>query len=402
MLVLAGQGWRSSIRTPLTRVGTADCPPRRWPRPPCCWLGLTAGTVIRAAAGAVLVDRLAVVPGVSMLPVVGLTQAGDQALADRFTYFPQIGLLVAICWGAAALARGRPRELLAAAAIFAVVLCVLTRQQLTTWKNSVVLWNHDLSVARPSPAALTNLAIALEQTDPVTAEQRLREALQLDNESVATHINLGNLLLRRGRLEEAAGELRAACDLRERYAEPRTQLGEVLFRQGKLEEAIAWHKEAIGLKPGLSTAHCNLGLAETARGHLAEAADSFREALRLQPDFPEAHCGLGGVLFRQHHPEEGLGHLREAVRINPDYGEGHLFLGVVLEGRGRARRGGRAFRAGRTKVQPPGLGDGVVLPGLRLRMRQGRVEEADFCRKRALELAPGLVPKDSQGGIPRE
>jgi protein O-mannosyl-transferase len=344
-------------------------------------IGLSAGAVaLRRRAPYFLAGWLWYLG--TLLPVIGLTQAGDQALADRFTYFPQIGLLIAICWGVAELARGRTREVLAFAAVVAVVLAVLTRKQLTVWQDSVTLWNHDLKVARSSPAALTNLAIALEQSDPATAEKYLREALALDNESVATHINLGNLLMRRGRLEEAADELLVACELREKYAEPRTQLGEIRFRQGKVEEAIVLHREAIRLKPGLSAAHCNLGIAEAARGNLVEAADNFREALRLQPDFPEAHCGLGEVLFRQHRSEEGLKHLREAVRINPGYGEGHLFLGLALEGRGELSEAAWHFE------QAVRSNPGLTMAWSRLaaaRAHQGRTEEADFCRQRALE-----------------
>ena len=37
----------------------------------------------------------------TLVPVIGLVQVGDQAYADRYTYFPQVGLLLAACWGAA-------------------------------------------------------------------------------------------------------------------------------------------------------------------------------------------------------------------------------------------------------------------------------------------------------------
>ena len=34
-----------------------------------------------------------------LVPVIGLVQVGSQAMADRYTYLPQIGLAIALAWG---------------------------------------------------------------------------------------------------------------------------------------------------------------------------------------------------------------------------------------------------------------------------------------------------------------
>ena len=43
-----------------------------------------------------------------LVPVVGLVQAGSQAMADRYTYLPQIGLCIALAWGVADVCRSSP------------------------------------------------------------------------------------------------------------------------------------------------------------------------------------------------------------------------------------------------------------------------------------------------------
>ena len=35
----------------------------------------------------------------TLVPVIGLVQVGDQAIADRYTYVPIIGLFIIIAWG---------------------------------------------------------------------------------------------------------------------------------------------------------------------------------------------------------------------------------------------------------------------------------------------------------------
>ena len=36
-----------------------------------------------------------------LVPVIGLVQVGDQAMADRYTYLPQIGICLLLAWAAA-------------------------------------------------------------------------------------------------------------------------------------------------------------------------------------------------------------------------------------------------------------------------------------------------------------
>jgi Flp pilus assembly protein TadD len=82
----------------------------------------------------------------------------------------------------------------------------------------------------------------------------LQEALRLNPSDASTHCDLGNLLVERGKLDEAAAEYRAA----------------LLF------------------KPSSPEIHCNLGAILALAGQRQQAMDEFNEALRLNPDFIQA------------------------------------------------------------------------------------------------------------------
>jgi tetratricopeptide (TPR) repeat protein len=294
-------------------------------------VGITAGAVVLRKRAPYLLAGWLWYLG-TLVPVIGVLQVGDQAYADRYSYFPQIGILIATCWAVADLARGVPRVAVAVAVVAILVLSIVTRDQLATWQNSIALWENDRQAAGESPLCLADLGVALEEKGRRgEAERSLRRSLELEPKAPITRINLANLLFRMGRLEESAEQFRIACDLVPQAANPRTQLSEVYLRQGKKPQAFETNEEALRLDPNLSAAHCNKGLILIALDRVDEAVPEFREALRLRPDFAEARGGLGIALVRLKQGEEGLAELQEAVSCNPKYAEAHFYLAMELE-----------------------------------------------------------------------
>jgi protein O-mannosyl-transferase len=117
----------------------------------------------------------------TLVPVIGLVQVGRQALADRYTYIPSIGLFLAICWGLGELARGRIRRTaLAGAAVVAVLLlAAAARNQVRTWHDSVTLYRHALAVTPGNWVAHVGLAKALAgQQDWAGAIEHYQAALR--------------------------------------------------------------------------------------------------------------------------------------------------------------------------------------------------------------------------------
>ncbi len=232
----------------------------------------------------------------TLVPVIGLVQVGSQAYADRYTYIPQVGLLLALCWGVGDLARSRPRGALAAAAAAAAVLVVLTWNQIAVWHDSVTLWEHALSVTRETPEALVRLGDACKQERrDAEAEARYRAALRIDPRFAEALNNLGTLLIRQKRPAEAVPFLEEACHVAPQFALAHNNLGLAHYRLGNYDEAARAYEKAIALAPLLSETHANLGLAEEARHNFARAEEEYREAVRLRPDNQEAHAGLARI-----------------------------------------------------------------------------------------------------------
>jgi len=166
---------------------------------------------------------------ITLLPVIGFLRIGSQALADRYTYVPLIGIFLALTWGVAELAGNWRRGPLAAGVLCAAligVLCVMTATQVRYWKSSAELYDHALEAVPGNWMAHNNLGI-------------------------------------------------------------------LQFQQNRYSEALAHFQESVRCNPGAAEGFRNLGNAYQATGNGAAALDAFREAVRLNPLDAEAHFHLG-------------------------------------------------------------------------------------------------------------
>jgi Flp pilus assembly protein TadD len=322
-------------------------------------VGLSCVVLVAITAAAVALRRRAPYLLVGWLwyvgtltPVIGLVQVGGAAYADRYTYFPQIGLLMAVCWGAADLARNHLRIAVAAGVAAALVAGWLTWNQLAVWRNSVALWENAIRVSGPNAAALNSLGQAWQQ------ERRDDEAAK------------------------AFGE---ACTVAPGSSFGFTNLGKVRMRQGKTEEAEKLFTVAASLEPPQADAHTNLGVIALQRGDFSRAAERFRTALQLAPASADAHKGLGFALVRLGQVEPGVAELRAAIACDPRVPQSHSLLGSVLEAQGNLAGAADELSAA-IELDPKTASLWMSLGAIRL--RQQRFAEAGECFKRVLELDP--------------
>jgi len=268
-----------------------------------------------------------------LAPVIGLVQVGEQAMADRYTYLPSVGVMVLAVWGAYELTRRWPHHTLAlSVAGGAVLICclALTRHQLGHWRDSQALFRHALEVTKDNYLAHNNLGAALDKKGQIDeAIRQYQEALRLKPDYAPFHNNLGFVLAKKGHLDPAIHRLQDALRLKPDYAEAHNNLGYVLARKGQTDEAIRQYREAIRLKPDYADAYNHLGNALIRKAQLDEAARQFQQALRLKPDYAEAHNNLGIVLARTGQLDQAIGHFQEAIRLRPDYADAHNNLGLA-------------------------------------------------------------------------
>jgi len=371
-------------------------------RPDANWAGAIVGALglalVTAACGFLMRRRPYLAVGwlwyVGVLvPVIGLIQVGGQSHADRYTYLPVIGLLIALVWSVGDLvARSRPGRIAAAAALVLVlaILSVATARQTALWKDTRTLFSSDLAITGSNPVAHQCLGCALLEdgkVEPAIAE--LNKALRLSPNYRDAHASLGRALDMAGRTEEAIPHFRTALALTDK-AEVRHNLGTALDKLGRTDEAIREYEAALTLEPDRYHTLVLLANDLAARGRFAEAETHLRSALELNPVELEPHRLMAVILTVDGRAEEAIREYQEILRRKPDDLDALNNVAWMRATHAEAshRNGAEAVRlAERARAKSP-TPEAVLYSTLAAAYAEaGRFPEAVSAGERAVELA---------------
>ncbi|MDH3283876.1 MAG: tetratricopeptide repeat protein [Acidobacteriota bacterium] len=341
----------------------------------------------------------------TLVPVIGLVQVGEQGRADRYTYFPLVGLFVIVGFGGVELLERIAARVtwaravaMTASALTLVMLGAASWWQIGYWRDSLSLLRRADDVA-PAYGTKVNLADEyLSRGDRATAVELFREALERRPDAAAANYALGRLYLDEGRLADAVEHLRRAAEERTATVDIHITLGEALERGGEIDRAIESYQRAVDKRPQLARARTRLGGALLASGRRERALEEFRAALASNPDMARAHLGLGKALMAGGEYEAAIEPLERAARLKPGLAETHEALARALAGAARmlvtlrsdpSRRDAmRALELAERAASLTSHLDAAVLDALAIaHAANGQFERAAEIARRAVELA---------------
>ena len=242
-----------------------------------------------------------------LLPVIGIVKIGEFSMADRYSYVSLIGLFVMVVWTVSGLlTRQRYRR----ATIVLLMVIVFPTLGLASWFQTGY-WQDNLTL--------------YEYTLAITSD------------NYVIHHNLGNELVRRGRLEEGIQHYCEALRIKPNSFETHNGLGLALAQQGRLDDSIPEYENALLLRPDSVKVYSNLGLAFAQLGNLDAAIVSLNRALSLDPSSAEVRLNLGIILIRSNKLGEATAHLSKATELSPESAEAHNALGFALTSQGKTQ-----------------------------------------------------------------
>lgn len=288
---------------------------------------------------------------IALLPVIGLVQVGLQARADRYTYLTQIGLTIALAWGAEDLlgrtAAGR-RSLALLGIGTLIVLSMVASRQVAHWRDTSSLYEHAVASNDASPLAHLGLAGLMLQSNRIAqAETHYVRALEISPGMAGAHAGLGDVFSLQGRIDLALESYRRAIKRFPRRARWRAHMGKALAENGQTKAAIAELELAIKLYREQPTpeVHAYLASALAINEQLERARREYLKAIALRPGYAEAHANLGFVLIRQQRHRRAHAHLERALELDTVTAELHAALGETNAKLGKPAEAKHHFRA---------------------------------------------------------
>jgi len=273
----------------------------------------------------------------TLVPMIGIVQVGEQAMADRYAYLSFIGLSLMVCWGVAALAEQRQLSLvwLAVPSVAVLlILAVITYRQLSYWNNNVTLWSHMMAISSGSYEVEENLAVALlesGQTEPAMQHFERVTALvpsspvamgrELAGYAAVAHLYLGAYDQQRGEPADAIAHYKKVLEMAQDFASQNVyanlpplltrmkatalgNMGDAYYTVHDLPNAKTSFETALQLDPRSPRQWIGLGVVDQKLGDAGAAAQAFSRATQLQPS------AVGYLLLAQ--AQEKSGHKEEA------------------------------------------------------------------------------------------
>lgn len=272
-----------------------------------------------------------------LVPVIGIVQVGWQAMADRYTYAPLVGLSIALVWTIADAVERSPllqRGTIALSIVVLSILAVAAYRQAGYWKNSHALFEHALAVTSGNYVMENNMGLILGQ-EGQSAESMaaFHRAIAISPVYADAYANLGRELMVSGQMNEASPPLLRAIRLNPRLEDAQASLGVLLASEGKFGQAEQHLEEAVRLSPTDSYSQSNLCSVLQYLTRPAEAVAHCAEALKLQPDSPAARLNLASAFAAQGKRAEAIRELTTVLQKDPTYAPARAALDDLQRGR---------------------------------------------------------------------
>jgi len=272
----------------------------------------------------------------TMVPVIGLLQAGYQARADRYAYTSFLGLFVCAVWG---IAEATPHISLRQPALAALAVAALAAYswvsfvQIGYWHDSYALFSHALQVTSRNAVAENDLGAALvDMGKPDLATPHFQAAVQYMPDYATAHYNLGSMLQSQSQLDDAAKEYRSALMYTRDPIEAVKVYDNLAVLRQQQNDPVAEtsaYNAALRVNPYDIRARARRGILEYQQGNLNDAQVDLSWAVRLAPDNPNTCYWLGRVLEDKGELAMAESAYETALGMAPDLSDAKTHLDAV-------------------------------------------------------------------------
>jgi tetratricopeptide (TPR) repeat protein len=263
---------------------------------------------------------------VATLPVLGLVPFEFERrsiVADHYLYLAMLGPALAF---ASILASARPKKIAAAIAVCCLLACgIQSYLQTKYWRDTVALFEHELTVNPASGVAYNSLAErAMMNHRPDEAEKLAQRAIEVQPDQIEAYVNLASALAMTGRMQKAIEVSREAVRLNPDNPRALASLAVLLDEQSnpspaQLEEAVQLCRRSVTLDGMWPFSRRKLSGMLLHRGDLNGALREAQEAVQLDANDPRNQIALASALNATRQPNAALEHVNQALQLDPTF-----------------------------------------------------------------------------------
>ena len=292
---------------------------------------------------------------ITLLPVLGIIQIGNQSMADRYVYLPSLGpfLIAAIAFSwlyekARELKKRRLAISLTGVSALAAFVSIsyLTIAQIEVWKDEFTLWNHVIA-QEPGKTffAYNNRGIAYSNRGNYDkAVEDYNTAIAMKPDYFRVYNNRGVVFSRTGLYEKAIEDFSRAIGLHPNFDDAYNNRGIAYEKTGQFEKAMEDFQKAIVLNPFSEKAYINRGVTYQKAGMLDEAIKDFNAAIYVNPNSHTAYNNRGICFYKKGLLNRAIEDYTRAIAINPYFKEAYYNRGLSFNRMGFSDRALQDFR----------------------------------------------------------
>jgi tetratricopeptide (TPR) repeat protein len=278
----------------------------------------------------------------TLVPVIGIVQVGDQAMADRYTYIPLIGLFIMAAWGIPELLkkwRYRKETLFASSALILPCLLIVTWTQVGYWRNSITLYDHALKVTNRNDTIYNNRGDAFCPLGNFRqAISDYDRAIEINPKYAEAYNHRGVTYGKLGAQRQAIPDFEKAIEINPKYAEAYNNRGVTYGKLGAQRQAISDYDRAIEINTKYEEAYYNRGVAYGELGDQRQAISDYDRAIEINPKYAEAYNNRGAAYGMLDNLRQAIEDFDKAIEMNPKYAEAYKNRGVTYGKLGNFRQ----------------------------------------------------------------
>ena len=279
----------------------------------------------------------------TLVPVIGLIQISDLAMADRYTYLSLTGLFIIVAWGAGdLLEKWKYRKIVLSisspAVIFALAVCAWF--QTAFWHDSISLFEHAIEVTKNNYLAYNNRGFAYnEKSRYDLAIADFNKALDINPRYDKAYNNRGFAYVNGGRYDFAISDFNKAIEMNPNNADAYYNRGTFYSQvKGQYDLAIADYSKVLEINPTYPKAHNNRGIAYYRKGEYDLAISDYNKELEINPMNADIYNNRGNAYWQgKGKPDLAIADYDKSIEINPKNAEVYFNKAGACENAGRKK-----------------------------------------------------------------